>query len=113
MKIPYSELRNPLFIYPSDGPGSLSSPEKLTGSKNHHSWCKSLEIRLSTKRKLVFVQGTLPRASYDVIKVEQWDAYNNLAIVWIMNCVSDSIARSMLYRQSADEIFLQLKNDST
>jgi len=55
MKIPNTELQNTLFIYPLDGPGSLSTPEKLTGSKNHHNWCKSIEIQLSTKHKLVFV----------------------------------------------------------
>jgi len=68
-----------------------------------------MEISLATKRKLAFVQGIWPRPSDDPVKAEQWDTCNNLIIAWIMNCVSDSIARSILYIQSAREIWLQLE----
>ena len=97
----YSDLQNLLFIHPSDGPASLAIGEKLVGAKNYRTWRRSMEIGLSTKRKLAFVQGTLPRPTDDAAKTEQWDACNNLVIAWLMNVVSDTIARSILYVQSA------------
>ena len=68
-----------------------------------------MEIALSTKRKLPFVHGTLPRPTDDPVKGDQWDACNNLVIAWIMNSVSDSIAESILYIESAVEIWKQLE----
>jgi len=109
-QIAYTDLQNSLFIHPSDGPNSISVPDKLLGAKNYRSWHRSMEIQLSTKRKLVFVQGTLTRSADDAVKAEQWDSCNNLVISWIMNSVCESISRSILYVESAREIWLQLKN---
>ena len=108
-QISYSELQNPLFIHPSYGPNSISVPEKLMGAKNYHSWRRSMEIHLSTKRKLVFMQGTLTRPVDDPVNGEQWDSCNNLVISWIMNSICESISRSILYVESAREIWLQLE----
>jgi len=67
-QISYTELQNQLFIHPSDGPNSISVPKKLVGAKNYRSWPRSMEIHLSTKRKLVFAQGPLTRPTYDPLK---------------------------------------------
>jgi len=105
----FAELQNPLFVHPSDGPGSLDLKIRLNGSNNFRSWKRAMEIALSTKRKLPFVHGTLPRPTDDLIKGDQWDACNNLVISWIMNTVSDSIADSILYIESATKIWKQLE----
>ena len=60
-----------------------------------------MEIALSTKRKLPFIHGTLPKRTDDPVKGDQWDACNNLVIAWIMNSVSHSIIESILYIESA------------
>lgn len=52
--------------------------------------------------------GYFSRPTDDPAKGEQWDAYNNLVIAWLMNAVSDMIARSVLYVQSATEVRIQL-----
>ena len=108
-QITYTDLHNPLFIHPSDGPNSIAVPEKLMGAKNYRSWHRSMEIHPSTKHKLVFVQGTLTRSTDDPVKAALWDSCNNLAISWIMNSVSEAISRSVLYVESAREIWLQLE----
>ena len=55
-------IQNPLFLHPYDGPGTLMVTEKLIGAQNYRSWRRSVEIALSTKRKLGFIRGTVPRS---------------------------------------------------
>ena len=105
----FAELQIPLFVHPFDGPEFLDLKIRLNGSNNFRSWKRAMEIALFTKRKLPFVHGTLPRPTDDPIKGDQWDACNNLVISWIMNTVSDSIADSILYIESATEIWKQLE----
>ena len=102
-------FQNPLFLHPSDGPGTLVVNEKLLGAQNYRSWKRSVEIALSTKRKLGFIRGTVPRSPDDVCLQEQWDTCNNLVISWLMNSVSDSIAKSIMFIGTAHAIWIQLE----
>ncbi|XP_074363001.1 uncharacterized protein LOC141703370 [Apium graveolens] len=104
----FTDLQNPLFLHPSDGPLSISVP-KLQGSSDYRSWKCSLEIQLSSKRKLGFVHGNVTRSPDDATNAIQWDTCNNLVISWIHNNVSDSIHKSILYVESASEIWKQLE----
>lgn len=101
-------FQNPLFLHPSEGPGSLSIQEKLIGAQNYRSWRRAMEIGLSTKRKLGFVKGTLTRP-LDPNLAKQWDICNNMGISWIMNSVSESIVKSVMFISSAYQIWIQLE----
>jgi len=68
-----------------------------------------MEMDLSTKRKLAFVQGNIIKLVDDPHKVDQWEAHNNLVIAWLMNNVSDLIARSILYVKTTIKIWTQLE----
>jgi len=98
------DLQNPLFIHPFDGRNTIVLGDKLTGSSNYRSWKISMEINLSTKRKLAFVQGTIIKSVDDPHKADHWEACNNLIITWIINNVSNSIVRSILFVKLAAEI---------
>ena len=69
-----------------------------------------MEIALSTKRKIGFVQGTIPKPEGDPAKLEQWEACNNLVISWIMKSVSESISKSILYIRLASHIWKHLES---
>ena len=103
----YSDLQNPLFLHPSEGLGALSIQDKLIGARNHRSWRRNMEIGLTTKRKLGFVQGIVLRPTDDPSKSEMWHTCNSMIIAWITNSVSDSIGKSIL--NSARENWLQLE----
>ncbi|GJX29723.1 cysteamine dioxygenase [Tanacetum coccineum] len=113
---------NMLYVHPSDGPRSLPVQEKLVGAQNYRSLRRSMEIGLSTKRKLGFVKGTIPRhvalpvTPYNVVdratnasNIKMWDTCNNLVISWIMSSVCESIAKSVMFIGTASEIWSQLE----
>ncbi|GKB75453.1 serine carboxypeptidase S28 family protein [Tanacetum coccineum] len=98
-----------MFLHPPDGPGTLVVNEKLIGAQNFRSWKRSVEIALPTKRKLGFIKGTVPRSPDDASLQERWDTCNNLVISWLMNSVSESTAKSIMFIGTAHAIWLQLE----
>lgn len=60
-----------------------------------------MQIALSTKNKLVIVNGdfTAPNAASGLNV--QWKRVNDMVITWIFNTVSDEISNSMNYLDSA------------
>ena len=71
------DVSSPLYLHPSDG-NNFMAIDKLQGSSNYRSWKRSMEIALSSKRKLGFVNGTLTKDVADAVKGEAWDTCNNM-----------------------------------
>lgn len=107
-KLSVTDLQNPLFTHPSDGPLSVSVP-KLQGAGDYRSWKRSFEIQLSAKRKLCFIDGTILRSTIDAIEASQWDTCNNQVISWIHNSISENIKSSVLFINTGSYIWKQLK----
>lgn len=82
---------------------------KLQGAGDYRSWKRSFEIQLSAKRKLSFVNGTVIRDNADEVQATQWDTCNNLVISWLHNNVCESIKQSILFINTASEIWKQLE----
>lgn len=73
------DVSSPLYLHPSDG-NNFMAIDKLQGSNNYRSWKRSMEIALSSKRKLGFVDGTLVKDAADAVKKDAWDTCNNMII---------------------------------
>ncbi|KAL2935773.1 Retrovirus-related Pol polyprotein from transposon TNT 1-94 [Bienertia sinuspersici] len=102
------ETGNPLYVHPSDGSDSITV-EKLQGSSNYRVWKRSMELALTAKRKLGIVTGGVTRDKSDAIKQEAWDTCNGLVISWILRNVNDSIKRSIIFMNSAKDIWKNLE----
>ncbi|XP_074374360.1 uncharacterized protein LOC141714758 [Apium graveolens] len=85
-RLTVSDLQNPLFTHPSDGP---------------------LSISLSTKCKLGLVDGSVVRSTIDVAEASQWDTCNNLVISWIHNNISENIKSFVLFINNTHGIWKQ------
>ncbi|KAL2899000.1 Retrovirus-related Pol polyprotein from transposon RE2 [Bienertia sinuspersici] len=91
----------------------LGITEKLEGPVNYRSWKRSVEIALASKRKLGFVTGLVKRDDADAKKQEQWDTCNNLVISWLLGSMSDTVRKSVMYINTAREIWCQLERRFT
>uniref|UniRef100_A0A803N9R9 Retrotransposon Copia-like N-terminal domain-containing protein n=1 Tax=Chenopodium quinoa TaxID=63459 RepID=A0A803N9R9_CHEQI len=76
-----ADTSNILYLHPNDGSYSISV-DKLTRSSDYRSWRRSMEIALSGKKKLGFINGTVLRSSYvaDPVKAEHWNTCNSMVI---------------------------------
>lgn len=107
-RLSFTDLQNPLFMHPSDGPLSISVP-KLQGASDYRAWRRSFEIQLLAKRKLGFVDGSVTRSTTDGVEASQWDTCNNMVISWIHNNISENIKSSVLFINTACDIWKQLE----
>lgn len=49
--------RNPLYLYPSNTPGSVRILQQLTGIENYTGWSNSMRVALLAKNKIGFIDG--------------------------------------------------------
>ena len=58
------EAFNPYNLQPSDQPGLVLVSQPLTET-NYNTWSRSMRMALNGKRKLGFVDGSIPRPDAD------------------------------------------------
>ncbi|KAL2928449.1 hypothetical protein RDABS01_023217 [Bienertia sinuspersici] len=80
---------SPLYVHPSDGPRTVELESKLNGSSNYRTWRRDMELSLAAKRKLGFIKGGI--------------------ISWLVHSVSESIKQSIMFTNSAQQIWKNLE----
>lgn len=102
---------NPASVYyphPSDsGQKLISIPFNGMGFSD---WKRAMTITLSGKNKLGFVDGTLKQPSEKTPNYNAWERANNVVMGWLFGSLEPSIAKTVLYRRSAREIWVELTN---
>lgn len=56
--------RHPLYLHPSESPGSFLIPQQLTGIENYTTWSNSMQVALLAKNKLGFIDGKYRKEQY-------------------------------------------------
>lgn len=67
-----------------------------------------MTIALSTKSKLYFVDGTLPRPQATSPNLKKWVRCNDMVMSWILNSLTKSIADSIVYAKTARDMWVDL-----
>ena len=73
-------------------------------------WSKAMIMGLDAKSKLGFVDGTV-NASMAITPLEKkaWSKCNSMISSWILNLVSPHLTASVIYRDTALEVWNTLK----
>lgn len=102
------DVSSPYYLHHSDNPRLLLVSQPLAGD-NYSSWSRAMVIALSVKNKLGFVNGLISRPSGDDPLFSSWIRNNNIVISWILNSVSKEISASIIFSDSAYDIWNDLK----
>ncbi|XP_012856897.1 PREDICTED: uncharacterized protein LOC105976150 [Erythranthe guttata] len=102
------DVSSPFYLHPSDGPG-LVLVSQLLSEDNFASWSRAMQISLTVKNKLGFINGTITEPSRDeAVLHNAWVRNNSIVISWILNAVSKDIQASIMYSDSAHEMWKDL-----
>uniref|UniRef100_A0A2N9GQ92 Reverse transcriptase Ty1/copia-type domain-containing protein n=1 Tax=Fagus sylvatica TaxID=28930 RepID=A0A2N9GQ92_FAGSY len=102
---------SPYYLHASDNSSLILVTEPLTGD-NFHSWFRSMNMALTIKNKLGFVDGSIrePEDGFRSPLYAHWTRCNTVVITWILNCVSKKIHASVLYKPTAYVIWKELQD---
>lgn len=85
-----NEAATPYTLYASDNPGSLITSVTLTGEK-YNEWYSEMTNALLTKRKLGFVEGTIPKPLASDPNLELWLSVNSMIMGWIRSSIEPRV----------------------
>ena len=101
------DVHHPYYLHPSDNPG-MQITNVVLGELNYNQWSRSMEIALSSKLKLGFVDGSYLQPSATSPLLVHWCRCNNMVTSWILNSVFVDIRNSVVYMKSARDIWTDL-----
>ncbi|KAI4357135.1 hypothetical protein L6164_001102 [Bauhinia variegata] len=81
--------------------------KKWTG-EGFCAWKHDMEIALSAKNKLGFIDGEVSKPEHDQGLITAWNRCNHMVISWILNALSKEIADSVIYLSAAQEMWNEL-----
>ncbi|KAH9652494.1 protein kinase domain-containing protein [Citrus sinensis] len=96
------------LVHPSDSPTAVLVSPLLTGD-NYGTWVRAMTMALRAKNKLGFVDGTISKPDEDEDDGGRWQRCNDLVGSWVLNSISNELAGSVLYAQSAREVWQDLQ----
>ncbi|XP_039130956.1 uncharacterized protein LOC120267384 [Dioscorea cayenensis subsp. rotundata] len=99
---------NVFFLQSSDNPGIMLVSKPFDGN-GYGAWRRAMEIALTAKNKLVFVNGSCKRPSVASIDLQNWERCNSIVISWILNGLTSDISGSVVYIKTAREMWLELE----
>ncbi|XP_019463000.1 PREDICTED: uncharacterized protein LOC109361929 [Lupinus angustifolius] len=105
---PILDPSSPYYLSSSENPGAILVSSLLNG-ENYHQWSRAMTIALDTKNKLCFINGSLPRPPPTDLMQPVWSTCNNLVVSWLIQSMQPSIVQTILWMDSAAEIWKDLK----
>jgi len=98
---------DPMFIHPSDHPGQVLVANVFNG-EGFDSWKRTFLRALSSKNKVGFIDGTVKQPAADSTLLPCWKRCNDLVASWILNSLHKDISDSVLYCNTAVDMWEEL-----
>ncbi|XP_057953888.1 uncharacterized protein LOC131148174 [Malania oleifera] len=104
---------NLYFLNSNENPGNLLVTQPLLGMKNYHSWSRAMILALTAKKKIGFINGKIaepsPESPLESPLYEYWLSCNTMVISWMINSMHVDVSSSIMYYQTAREMWLELQ----
>eukprot|EP00261_Vitis_vinifera_P031368 XP_019072611.1 PREDICTED: uncharacterized protein LOC109121793 [Vitis vinifera] len=82
---------------------------KVIEGDNYSTWSRAMRISLSAKDKIGFVTGSIKPPSSTDDSFPSWQRCNDMVISWQLNSIHPDIANSVIYAETASEIWADLR----
>ena len=102
------DYNHELFLGHGDNTNHSLSTKHLNGL-NFEQWERLVQISLVAKNKMGFVDGSCKKPA-DPHMAKQWERCNKMVISWLLHSCEENISSSVLYYNSAADIWKELKN---
>ncbi|XP_019183821.1 PREDICTED: uncharacterized protein LOC109178736 [Ipomoea nil] len=100
---------NPYYLHINENPALELVSIPLDGP-NYHSWARAMTMALSCKNKVPFINGSITKPSAENLdRYLAWERCNNIVATWIVRTLSPTIARSVLWIDTAYGIWNDLR----
>jgi len=103
---------SPYYIHPRENPGQVLTTPSLNET-NYNSWSRNMRMALLSKNKLKFMDGSMKTPTRDDPLYEAWERANVMVLSWIIRTLSPQIAESVIYIESARDLWNDLKERFT
>ncbi|XP_070048583.1 uncharacterized protein [Nicotiana tomentosiformis] len=100
---------HPLYLQPTDTPGSSLISLELVGAENYALWSRAMRIGLLGKSKLGFVDGRYLKSRFAPELHDLLEKVNIVVLSWIMNVVRPVLLSIVLYASSAYKVLEDLR----
>nr|GMD14575.1 uncharacterized protein LOC109166032 [Ipomoea batatas] len=100
---------DPLHLHPNESPSLQLVTVQLEGRMNYHPWARAMEMALRSKNKMALVNGSMSILSEIDPRYFYWDQCNTMVLSWILRAVSPTIARGVLWINTAEGVWKDLK----
>ncbi|CAM8962566.1 unnamed protein product [Rhodiola kirilowii] len=97
---PASVVDDPYYVHHNEITGNPIVTDVLVGQENYMSWKRSMEIAMSRRSKLAFIQGKYPKPS-DPVMAARWQRCNDVLMSWLICSVSKKIVGEILHVRDA------------
>ncbi|CAM8965394.1 unnamed protein product [Rhodiola kirilowii] len=97
---PASVVDDPYYVHHNEITGNPIVTDVLVGQENYMSWKRSMEIAMSRRSKLAFIQGKYPKPS-DPVMAARWQRCNDVLMSWLICSVSKKIVSEILHVRDA------------
>lgn len=103
-----TNMLNPYYTHPNENPGVAIVSQVLNGG-NYHSWSRAMLLALKTKKKVKFVDGSLPHPALDAPNFTIWDHCNTLVVSWLHHSLDPEVLQTITWMENASDIWNTLK----
>ncbi|CAL8992944.1 unnamed protein product, partial [Prunus brigantina] len=104
----FSNPDHPYYIHQSDHPGMVLVGKPLSGD-NYSTWSRQFRLALSAKNKIGFLDGSIKKPLKAKPEYDRWRRCNDMVLSWILNSLEPDLANSVIYTDSAHEIWADLE----
>ena len=101
-------VTSPYALFSSDNPGALITSVQLKGD-NYNEWAMEMGNALRAKKKMGFIDGTLPKPSEDSTKLEAWLSVNSMIVGWIRSSIEPRVRSTVTFITEARKLWENLK----